>query len=245
MPAEVDRHEVQRLLSEEQAQLVEVLPEDEYREEHLPGAIHLPLTELSAKTAARLDPDRPVIVYCYDYACDQSPRAAWRLESLGFQRVYDYVNGKADWQAAGLPVEGELAGIARVLDFVQRDVPTCGLHDAVDQIRARLEGSDWDSCFVVNNEGVVLGRVYESKLGDARGATAESVMDPGPVTYRPNTTAHEMLETMREHDLETGPVTGSDGRLIGVVLRNDLERAVAAHEHAHQEARVETPVTRS
>jgi rhodanese-related sulfurtransferase len=48
------------------AQLVEVLPEAEYRDEHLPGAINLPLKRLDADAAARLDRGRPVIVYCWD-----------------------------------------------------------------------------------------------------------------------------------------------------------------------------------
>ena len=48
------------------AQLVEVLPEAEYREEHLPGAINIPLKELDATTARRLDPARAVVVYCWD-----------------------------------------------------------------------------------------------------------------------------------------------------------------------------------
>jgi hypothetical protein len=48
------------------AQLVEVLPEAEYRDEHLPGAINLPLKRLDANAAARLDRGRPVIVYCWD-----------------------------------------------------------------------------------------------------------------------------------------------------------------------------------
>lgn len=48
------------------SQLVEVLPRDEYDEEHLEGAIHLPLKQLSTETAAVLDPGRPVIVYCWD-----------------------------------------------------------------------------------------------------------------------------------------------------------------------------------
>ncbi len=48
------------------AQLVEVLPEQEYQEAHLPGSINLPLKELDADTASSLDPDRPVIVYCWD-----------------------------------------------------------------------------------------------------------------------------------------------------------------------------------
>jgi rhodanese-related sulfurtransferase len=67
MPASIDRHEVQRLLAEQDAQLVEVLPAAEYEDEHLPGAINIPLKELDRQTTSRLDRDRPVIAYCYDY----------------------------------------------------------------------------------------------------------------------------------------------------------------------------------
>ena len=63
----IDRDEVVRLLHEEQAQLVEVLPADEYEDEHLPGAINIPLKALDADTSRQLEPARPVIVYCYDY----------------------------------------------------------------------------------------------------------------------------------------------------------------------------------
>jgi len=48
------------------AQLVEVLPAAEYRDEHLPGAINLPLKQLDATSAAQLDQARPVVVYCWD-----------------------------------------------------------------------------------------------------------------------------------------------------------------------------------
>jgi rhodanese-related sulfurtransferase len=54
-------------MHEEHAQLVEVLPPDEYQDEHLPGAINIPLKTLDAQATRRLDPGRPVIVYCYDY----------------------------------------------------------------------------------------------------------------------------------------------------------------------------------
>ena len=62
----IDRERVRELLAAG-AQLVEVLPDEEYEDEHLPGAVNLPLKELNASTAARLDRARPVIVYCYDY----------------------------------------------------------------------------------------------------------------------------------------------------------------------------------
>lgn len=66
MPGVVDRAEVRRLVAEEGAQLAEVLPRDEYDDEHLPGAVHLPLKQLDAETASVLDRSRPVIVYCWD-----------------------------------------------------------------------------------------------------------------------------------------------------------------------------------
>jgi hypothetical protein len=66
MPRPIDRDEVQRLLAEG-AQLVEVLPQAEFEEEHLPGAINIPLKTLDAETVRRLERERPVIVYCHDY----------------------------------------------------------------------------------------------------------------------------------------------------------------------------------
>jgi len=67
MPRQIDRDGVQRLFREEHAQLVDVLPADEFEDEHLPGAINIPLKTLDAESTASLDPQRPVIVYCYDY----------------------------------------------------------------------------------------------------------------------------------------------------------------------------------
>lgn len=67
MPTPIDRDELQRLRAEESAQLVEVLPATEYEDEHLPGAINIPLKELDTETARQLKRGQPVIVYCHDY----------------------------------------------------------------------------------------------------------------------------------------------------------------------------------
>lgn len=67
MPRVIDRHLLQRLLAEQQAQLIEVLPAAEYEDEHLPGAINIPLKELDREATRKLDRGRPVIAYCYDY----------------------------------------------------------------------------------------------------------------------------------------------------------------------------------
>ncbi|MDP9457488.1 MAG: rhodanese-like domain-containing protein [Actinomycetota bacterium] len=66
MPKDVLRDEVRELL-EGGAQLVEVLPREEYEEAHLSGAINIPLKELDREGTAGLRKDAPVIVYCYDY----------------------------------------------------------------------------------------------------------------------------------------------------------------------------------
>ena len=66
MPTLIDRSRVREMLRAG-AQLVEVLPRREYDEEHLPGAISIPLRELSRTTTSQLDKSRPIIVYCYDY----------------------------------------------------------------------------------------------------------------------------------------------------------------------------------
>jgi rhodanese-related sulfurtransferase len=67
MPQDVDRDELQRLM-EQGAQLVEVLPKEEYEEEHLPGAIHLPLRKIETDADSVLDRTRPIVVYCWDTA---------------------------------------------------------------------------------------------------------------------------------------------------------------------------------
>ena len=63
MPILTRRDEVQRLLRDEGAQLVEVLPPPEFEEEHIEGAINFPLKALDQETTRGLDKDRPVIVY--------------------------------------------------------------------------------------------------------------------------------------------------------------------------------------
>jgi rhodanese-related sulfurtransferase len=65
MPHRIDLADLERLL-DQGAQLVDVLVPDEYAEEHLPGAINVPLRELGADSVRRLDRRKPVAVYCHD-----------------------------------------------------------------------------------------------------------------------------------------------------------------------------------
>ena len=154
-----------------------------------------------------------------------SPRAAWRLETLGFTSVYEYAAGKADWGAYGLPVEGTVTKVPPIQQLARTDVPTCRLAETIRDVRARL--GTWTTCFVLSGEGIVLGRLHEEELAGDPNALAGDLMRPGPSTFRPNVTVVQMLEYMNEHRLDTAPVTRPDGTLVGLLLRADAERAAA------------------
>jgi rhodanese-related sulfurtransferase len=67
MTQEVDREGVLRLM-EQGAQIIDVLPAGEYGEDHLPGAVNLPIRRIEAEARRVLDPGRPIVVYCADSA---------------------------------------------------------------------------------------------------------------------------------------------------------------------------------
>ncbi len=156
-----------------------------------------------------------------------SPRAAWRLESLGFAEVYDYVAGEADWFASGLPREGRDAAIPRAGDVARRDVPTCGLNDRVGEVRERVRAAGWDACLVVNAERVVLGRLRGRALAADPETPVEQVMEAGPTTIRPDTRLADIAERLRAKDVEAIVVTTSDGRLVGLLERADAEHQLS------------------
>ena len=157
-----------------------------------------------------------------------SPRAASRLESIGFERVYDYVAGKADWGSAALPLEGAEGSETRVGAYVRTDVPNCRLDDNLQDVCARLEESGWDTCFVLNEERVVLGRIGRRAIRDRAAVTAEDAMTPGPSTIRPSARQREVIERMQRQSLTSLPVTTLDGRLVGLLTRGDAEQALAS-----------------
>jgi CBS domain-containing protein len=153
-----------------------------------------------------------------------SPRAACRLESLGFTQVYDYVTGKLDWLAAGLPSEGTNAQRPRAGDVARRDVPTCRVDEPVADVRERVRAAGWDACVAVNDDRVVFGLLRSDELEAAGETSVQAAMRPGPSTFRPFVSIEDMAKTMTEHELESSPVTTSDGRLVGLLLRRDVER---------------------
>ena len=153
-----------------------------------------------------------------------------RLETLGFTNVIDYVPGKLSWFEENQPREGKASDETWIGDVADADVPTCGLRERLGDVRART--ADWDTCVVVSSERVVLGLLRKAELEGDPNATAEQVMRSGPKTFRPNVTLEELLESMRDHDIQTNSlVTTGEGKLLGVISRADAE-ATLAHDTA-------------
>jgi CBS domain-containing protein len=155
-----------------------------------------------------------------------SPRAAWRLEALGFEHVYEYVAGKADWLAHGLPREGTNAGVLYAGDLLDSDPPTCRPGDELDRIRDAMGQSRYGFCLVVNDEHILLGRLRKTALEHADDrATAEALMEAGPSTVRPDTPAAALVERLAKQDLKTAIVTDPEGRLLGSLVRRNVDLA--------------------
>lgn len=143
---------------------------------------------------------------------------------MGFGDVYDYVAGKVDWLAAGLPTEGKLASSPTAGSVARRDAPTCRLVEHVGDVRRRVREAGFDVCVVVNAERVVLGFFRAAELGKPDDMRAEDAMRPGPSTFRPHVAIEEIAAYMTRHDLASAPITTSDGRLVGVLFREDALR---------------------
>jgi CBS domain-containing protein len=155
-----------------------------------------------------------------------SPRAACRLEQLGFQRVYDYVGGIADWKAAGLPVEGGGKRSLRVADATTEGVPTCEVGEKVGEVRDRARAAGWETSVVVAGDSVVVGRLRSPGWDTDAGAMVGEVMEPGPTTVRPDAELEPLVGRMRKRGTPQVLVTDPQGVLIGVLFFEDANRSV-------------------
>lgn len=85
--------------------IVDVLGPEMFEEQHIPGAINIPFENIAEKALEKLDKDQRIVLYCKNKACTASPRAAEKLDKLGFEKVYDYEKGLEAWKKAGKEVE--------------------------------------------------------------------------------------------------------------------------------------------
>jgi rhodanese-related sulfurtransferase len=101
----ITREELRDAIEADAVTVVEALPANYYEDSHLPGAINIPHTQVRALAPTLLpDKDAAIVAYCASATCPNSEIAAKILTKLGYTNVREYVGGKADWQAAGLPV---------------------------------------------------------------------------------------------------------------------------------------------
>lgn len=106
------------------------------------------------------------------------------------------------------------------------------MEERIDEVRGRVHAAGWEACVVVNDERVVLGLLRKDEFLKGRDEPVEQVMRPGPSTFRPHVRIEEMAAYMMEHDLPSSPITTSDGRLVGILLKDDaLETVHRLHMH--------------
>jgi predicted transcriptional regulator len=148
-----------------------------------------------------------------------SPRAAARLETLGFDQVYDYAAGKMDWLAHALPVEKKSHGITMVAERLQREFPIARLDDSTADLQWRMEQSGFTIIPVLTENGVLIGLLeHRDALADTP-LRVENVMNPAPTTLRPSASVENAIKQLDRLDADDLPVTSSDGKLLGIFKR--------------------------
>jgi CBS domain-containing protein len=157
-----------------------------------------------------------------------SPRAACRLERLGFTQVYDFVPGKLAWLAMGWPRAGTAAAVPNAGEIARRGTPTCALDDRVADVAATVVEAGRDVCIVVSPQGIVQGRLRGRALEETPEATAEQAMELGPTTIRPSERLEPLVERMRRRGVGSIVVSDLKGRLVGILYREDAKRALEA-----------------
>ena len=153
-----------------------------------------------------------------------SPRAACQLEAIGFEKVYDYTLGIADWKGAGLPFDGGGPNIQTVADAMRPDIPTCHRDETVGATRERAAETGWQDCFVVECGSLVVGRLTSQELAADPNLRAGDVMQIGPTTVRPDGSLARLVERMDRRPTPLVAVATPQGELLGVVLRNEARR---------------------
>ncbi len=89
----------------EEYKLVEVLSEDKHNKGHLPGAINIPLDTLEKTAKNHLDPSDTIVIYCANYSCQASTKAARLLLEKGYEKTIDFKAGKRGWIHNGLELK--------------------------------------------------------------------------------------------------------------------------------------------
>lgn len=156
-----------------------------------------------------------------------SPRAACRLEALGFEKVFDYELGIADWKAGGLATDGNGRRVQTVADAMRPDIPTCDLSEQVGDVEKRVRESGWEDCVAIDCEDLVVGRLRASSWNVDPSSAAAEVMELGPTTVRPSDPLDSLVARMEKRPTPLVVVATPQGNLLGVILLEDARRVLA------------------
>lgn len=115
MIKKITRDELVRMREEgKDFKLVDVLSRESFRNEHIKGAISLPVDEIEKGASKLLKKSDLIVTYCASFDCQASTNAAEKLLSLGFKNVLDYKGGLKEYKEGDLPLEGKLHEAAAV-----------------------------------------------------------------------------------------------------------------------------------
>ena len=146
--------------------------------------------------------------------------------------------GKSDWALEGLPLAGRSAGRRRALD-VMRQPASCGPDATLGEARSLAETSGDPLCAVIDDCGVLLGRIDGAALEGDPAARAGDVMEPQPPTEKPDTFLHSLADRLHRNPLPSVPVTSrgyhEGGKLLGALYREDVERVLAENAELARE----------
>ena len=131
-------------------------------------------------------------------------------------------------------MEGRTAGRRRAIQIARKDIPTCRADERLGDVRDRVHAAGHEQCVVVNGDGVVFGRLRRKAWENDPNAAIEDVMEFGPATIRPDPFLHDIIGRLRTRKIGSILVTSygshEGGRLLGVLFREDVERALAENE---------------
>ena len=148
-----------------------------------------------------------------------SPRAACRLDALGFSDVYDYATGKVAWLAAGLPYEGSVGPDQRIASIARDDVPACPLGTRLADAPAPRDDVP---CIVLDADRCVAGVVPKGAFALGPDVLVDRAMTPAPKTVRPSMRIDELTRALgprQPYALVTTPL----GQFLGAVTVGDVD----------------------
>jgi hypothetical protein len=168
-----------------------------------------------------------------------SPRAACQLERLGFEQVYDYTLGIADWKAAGLPIAAESSDAQLVSDATRPEIPTARPDDLLGAVLDRVIDAGWEEALVLDCDGIVVGRLRTQAWQQDRSRPVSQVMELGPTTVRPNSLLEPLVKRIEERG--TALVTVTTPQSVSFYMPKLNGFSLVKHPHISESTAMDAP----